>query len=139
MTPTWVAPTIAVALVVIAASFLVIGGVTLAIGIAVRRQSRALRSQIAAFTTEAKSVTGRLRSELLAFADLSADARGRLKNAIETMDGHLKDLDALAEVLQQEAEETALDVAAFVRTVRRSGHILGVARRSVMGRRGSRG
>ena len=139
MTPAWVGPTIAIALVVIAASFLVVGGVTLAIGISLRRQTRALRAQVTAFSTEAKAVTGRVRGELEAFVDLSADARGRLKNAIEVMDGHLKDLDALAEVLQQEAEETALDVAAFVRAVRRSGKILGMARRSVLGRRGTRG
>jgi hypothetical protein len=139
MTPAWVGPTIAIALVVIAASFLLIGGVTLAIGLELRRQSRALKAQIAAFSTEARSVTGRLRRELEGFAELSADARTRIKGAIEVMDGRLRDLDALAEVLQQEAEETALDVASFVRTVRRSGHILGAARRSVLGRRGSKG
>jgi hypothetical protein len=54
------------------------------------------------------------------------------------VDGRLKDLDALAEVLQEEAEATALDVAAFVRTVRRSGKILGAAR-SLTARRRSKG
>ena len=135
MTPSWVAPTIAISLVVIAASFLVMGSVALLIGMGLRKQSRALRAQVAAFTTEARSVTLRLKTELEGFADLSADARGRLKGAIESVDMRLRDLDALVEVVQEEAEETALDVASFIRTVRRTGGILGSARRRLRQRR----
>ena len=136
--PVWVPPTIAIALIVIAASFLVMGAVSLAIGVGLRRQSRAVRAQLTAFTTDAKAVTAKLKGELEGFADLSAEARGKLRGAIDTVDGRLKDLDALVEVLQEEAEETALDVAAFVRTVRRSGAILGAAR-SLRSRRRAKG
>ena len=137
--PLWVGPTVAISLAVIAASFLVMGGVALVIGLGVRKQSRAAREQLAKFTADAKAVTARLKGELEGFADLSAEARGKLRAAIDTVDGRLKDLDALVEVLQQEAEETALDVAAFVRTVRRSGAVLGAARRAVKKRRGAGG
>jgi hypothetical protein len=138
MTPSWVGPTIALSLLVIAASFLVIGGVTLAVGMSLRRHSAALRAQLTSFTADARAVTARLKTELDGFADLSADARGKLKNAIETVDGRLKDLDALVEVMQEEAEETALEVASFVRTVRRTGGILGAARRQLKHRRAAR-
>ncbi|MFI5281014.1 MAG: hypothetical protein ACHQU1_10985 [Gemmatimonadales bacterium] len=135
MTPSWIGPTIAISLVVIAASFLVMGSVALLVGMGLRKQSRALRAQVAAFTLEARGVTLRLKGELEGFADLSADARQRLKGAIDTVDGRLKDLDALVEVVQEEAEETALDVASFIRTVRRTGGILGAARRKLQRRR----
>ncbi len=136
--PDWIAPTIAISLVVIAASFLVMGGVALAIGLGLKRRTAAARAQLVAFTADARTVTTRLKTELEGFADLSAEARAKLRGAIDTVDGRLKDLDALAEVLQEEAEATALDVAAFVRTVRRSGAILGAAR-AMTARRRKRG
>ncbi len=135
MTPPWVAPTIALSLAVIAASFLVMGGVALFIGLGLKRQSAALRAQLSAFTSDARAVTTRLKGELEGFADLSADARQRLSGAIDTVDGRLRDLDALVEVIQEEAEDTALDVASFVRTVRRTGGIIGAARRQLKRRR----
>ncbi len=131
MTPPWIAPTIALSLVIIAVSFLVMGGVALFIGLGLRRQSAALR----AFTSDARAVTMRLKGELEGFADLSADARFRLQGAIESVDGRLRDLDALVEVIQEEAEDTALDVASFVRTVRQTGGIIGAARRQLKRRR----
>lgn len=137
--PAWVGPTVAVSLVVIAASFLVMGGVALAIGLGMRKQSRKARQQLTAFAVDARAVTARLKGELEGFADLSADARRRLRGAIDAVDLRLKDLDALVEVLHQEAEATALDVAAFMRTLRRSGAVLGAARRAVKSRRGDGG
>jgi len=138
MTPSWVGPTIAISLVVIAASFLVIGAVTLLIGLALRRQSAAVRAQIAAVTADARTVTARFRHELEGFADLSVEARAKLRGALDTVDGRLQDLDALVEVLQEEAEETALDAAAFVRTVRRTGGLIGTARKALRRRRRKR-
>ncbi len=135
MTPSWIGPTIAISLVVIAASFLVMGSVALLVGMGLRKQSRALRAQVAAFTGDVRAVTVRLKGEIEGFADISADARQKLKGAIESVDGRLRDLDALVEVVQEEAEETALDVASFIRTVRRTGGILGAARRRLQKRR----
>lgn len=128
MTPAWVGPTIAVSLIVIAASFLVMGGIAIAATVSIRRQSRKAGEKLAAFTAEAKTLTARLKGELEAYADLSGEARTKLRGAIDAVDGRLKDLDALADVLQDELEETALDVASFMRTVRRSGAVLGAAR-----------
>jgi septal ring factor EnvC (AmiA/AmiB activator) len=135
MTPAWVGPTVAISLVVIATSFLVIGGVALAIGLGLRRETRRLKEKITAVTTDARAVTSRLKGELEAFADLSSDARRRITGAIDNVDRRLRDLDALVEVLQEEAEETALDVAALVRTVRRSGRVMMAARRAAARRR----
>ncbi len=133
--PAWVGPTMAISLMVIAASFLVMGGVALAIGIGLRRQVRALKASVSGFAADARAVTARLRGELEGYAALSEEARGKLRGAIDTVDGRLRDLDALVEVLQEEAEATALDVAALVRTVRTSGGIFRAARRSLSRKR----
>lgn len=134
--PGWIGPTMAIALVVIAVSFLVMGGVVLAIGLGVRAKVKAVKEQLAKYNAELKDVTGRLRSEVDGYVNLSAEARGKLRGAIDTVDSRLKDMDALVEVLQVEAEETALDAAAFLRTVRRSGRILGAARGLARRRKG---
>jgi len=135
MTPGWVGPTVAISLVIIAASFLVMGSVVLLTSLSIKKEKSNLKKQLAVVAADAKSVLTRLKGEVEGFADLSAEARGKLRGAIDNVDGRLKDLDALVEVLQEEVEETAIDVAAMVRTVRRSGGILGAARRAMMRRK----
>jgi len=129
--PAWVAPTVAISLVVIAAGMLTVGGVALFIGFGLRRRSREVSAQLSALTSDAKAVAGRLRREIDGFADLSTDARLKLKSAIAAVETRLQDLDALAEVVQEEVQETALSAASLLRTVRRSGRVLGAARRAV--------
>jgi len=133
--PTWVGPTVAVSLVVIATSMLVMGAVAVAIGLGLRRAKRDVAGRFAAFVTDAKTTAARLRSEVDGYAELSAEARGKLRAAVDKVEERLVDLDALVEVLQEEAEETALDVAALVRTARRPAAIFGVARSALRARR----
>jgi len=134
---TWVGPTIAVSLVIIAASFLVMGGVALTLAVGLRRMSREARAKLTALTADARSATARLRGELDGYADLATETRLKLRRGVDAVELRLRDLDALVEVLQEEAEETALDVAAMVRTVRRSGRVLGAARKALRRRRGT--
>ncbi len=132
--PDWVAPTVAISLAVIAGCLVAMGGVALAVGLGLRRRSRALAAQLADVNRDARALAARLRLEVESYADLSADARGRLQGAMTAVQTRLEDLDALADVLQEEVEETALSAASLLRTVRRSGRVLGVARRA-LGRR----
>lgn len=137
--PSWVGPTVAVSLVVTAASLFVMSGVALTVMVQLRRQSRALRAAITSFSNEAKAITAKLRGELDGYVAISEDARSRLRGAITAVDSRLRDLDALVEVLQEEAEETALDTAAFLRTIRRTGGVIGAARRRLARRRQRKG
>lgn len=125
--PGWVGPTVAISLVVIALSFLVMGGVVLVAALVVRSKVKALQAQLAKVSADAKSVTTRLKGELDGFVEISSDTRERLRDAIDTVQTRLQDLDALVEVLQAEAEDTALDAAAFLRTVRGSRRMLSAA------------
>jgi len=133
--PAWVAPTAAIALVVIAASMLVMGGVALAIGFGLRSRSRALSARLTAVTTDARAVLGRLKLEIEGYVDLSGEARAKLRGAMAAVETRLENLDTLADVLQEEVEDTALSAATFMRTVRRSGSVLGAARRAMRRRR----
>jgi hypothetical protein len=129
--PAWIAPTIAVSLVIIAASLLTVGGVALAIGLGLRKKSRAVSAQLSALTSDAKIVAARLRHEVDSYADLSTETRLKLKRAVDAVETRLQHLDALAEVLQEEMDETALGAASLMRTVRNSGKVLGAARRAL--------
>jgi phage baseplate assembly protein W len=136
--PAWVGPTVALSLVVIATSMLVLGGVVLAIGLGLRKARRDIGAKLAVFTADAKAATTRLRTEVEGFADLSGEARIKLRRAVAKVEDRLSDLDALVEVLQEEAEETALDVAALVRTARHPLSVFGVARAALRARRRGR-
>ena len=136
--PVWVAPTVAISLAVIAVCLLAMGGVALAVGLGLRRKSRALTAQLAGVGRDARALAARLRLEVESYADLSADARSRMQGAMTAVQTRLEDLDALAEVLQEEVEETALSAASLLRTVRRSGSVFGAARRALRRRRTAR-
>ena len=129
--PAWVAPTIAIALAVMAVCLLAMGGVAIALGLGLRARTRALSAQLANLTADARAVADRLKVEIEGYVDLSGDARAKLKGALDAVQTRLEDLDSLADVLQDEIEETALSAASLLRTVRRSGAVLGAARRAV--------
>ncbi len=129
--PGWIAPTIAISLVIIAASMLTVGAVALAIGFGLRKKIRAVSAQLSAFTADAKVVAARLRHEVDGYTDLSTEARLKLQRAVDAVEARLQHLDALAEVFQEELDETALSAASFMRTVRNSGQLFGVARRAL--------
>lgn len=133
----WVGPTVAISLVVIAISFLAIGGGTLFLVVVINRQITALKAQLGRITDEARAVTVRIKGEIEGFTEISTEARLKLRRGIDSVEERLQDLDALVEVLQEEAQETALDVAAFVRTARQAGGVLGVARKAFRRRRGA--
>jgi len=67
-----------------------------------------VRQLIAGIKTEADALVGSAR-----------DVRQRIVRAVDAAEDRLTDLDTLAEVMQQELEETALDAAATMRDVRR--------------------
>jgi hypothetical protein len=136
--PAWVAPTIAIAMVVIAACLLAMGAVAVAIGLGLRSRSRAFSAQLTTLTTDARVLLARLKHEVEAYVDLSGEARTKLKGAMSAVETRLEDLDALADVLQEEVQESALSAASLLRTVRRSGSLLGVARRAIKRRRSAR-
>ena len=139
----WVGPTAAISLVIIALSFaaIALGSVMVA---------RAAKKEISEVSDKLEGIRGDLHDAMHAVrtvAETGADLSGKLKDEVEHylvtsrairqdlekgvrhVKGRLADLDALYEVVHDEVEDTALDVAAKVRTVREGAGMVGRLRR----------
>ena len=149
-TPSWVGPTVAIALVVIALGFIAIAAAVVMAGRVAGRQAERLTSEVASLrkdlapTIEAVNqvagsgaeVGGRLKEEILAVVDVSRRLRRQAVRGARRVEGRLEELDALYEVVSTEVTETALDVAATIRSVRTGASALSrIKRFLVRGRR----
>lgn len=139
----WVGPTMAISLVVIALSIL--GGAA-ALGIAALRLSTQAKKIMALadglqddvaqalkavrrLTEQAQDLMVLVRHEAGAFAQTSRRVRRKLVRGVDRVEGKLSDLETLYDLVHGEVEDTALDVAATLRSVRRGNGMLGRVRR----------
>ena len=146
----WVGPTGAIALVVIALAFAIIAGVALMLARVASQEIRELRQELARIRAELSPALHALQRVADAGVDLSNDVREEvqlyleksrflredLDRGVRRLKGRLADLDALYEVVHGEVEDTALDVAARLRSLRNGTRIVTRLRRFlVRGRR----
>jgi hypothetical protein len=143
VSPGWVGPTVAIALVVVAVSF-----VGIAVGILVvasrligpvKQLSRIIQSSQEDLAESLKGLRHLIeqsqelllvvRNEAGAFAHTSRRLRRRFLKGADRLEARLADLETLYDVVHEEVEETALDVAAALRSVRRGSGVLGRIRR----------
>jgi hypothetical protein len=141
--PAWVGPTVAISLVVIALAFAAIGvAVTLLARTAIR-EVRELREEVAPAISAVRRITdagadlsGDIKQEVREYLATSRAVRRDLERGVYQVKSRLADLDALYEVVHEEVEDTALDVAARVRAVRNgAGMVSRIRRWLVRGRR----
>jgi hypothetical protein len=142
--PGWVGPTVAISLVIIALAYGAIAAVVL---LAVRRTARELAELRREIGPAIQAVNGiaqtgseigaRVKDEALAVLDTSRRLRRGAIRGARRLQGRLEDLDALYEVVHGEVENTALDVAATLRTVRTGASALSRIKRLLF-RGGSR-
>lgn len=141
--PAWVGPTVAISLVVIALAFAAIGvAVTLLARTAIR-EVRELREEVAPAISAVRRITdagadlsGDIKQEVQEYLATSRAVRRDLERGVYQVKSRLADLDALYEVVHEEVEDTALDVAARVRAVRNgAGMVSRIRRWLVRGRR----
>jgi uncharacterized protein YoxC len=141
--PEWVGPTMAISLAVIALSFL---GIALAVAIAALKLTgqvkkvgtlvdglqddiaRTLKA-VRRLTEQGQDVMVVVRQETGAFAQTSRRLRRKLVRAADRVELKLEELETLYDVVHDEVEGTALDVAAALRSVRRGNGMLGRVRR----------
>jgi len=133
-TPAWVGPTMAVSLGIIAAAFAVIGIVTAAVGWALYKQIVSLRAQMEGLQDDLKRTTKSIRKgardvrgvtrlvhdQVAGFASTGEEMRDRVLGAADRVQTRLQDLEALYDVVYEEVADTALDVAAGVRSFKRN-------------------
>ena len=141
--PAWIGPTVAISLVVIALAFAAIGvAVTLLARTAIR-ELRELREEVAPAISAVRRITdagadlsGDIKQEVQEYLATSRAVRRDLERGVYEVKSRLADLDALYEVVHEEVEDTALDVAARVRAVRNgAGMVSRIRRWLVRGRR----
>lgn len=141
--PAWIGPTVAISLVVIALAFAAIG---VAVALLVRtaiREVRELREEVAPAISAVRRITdagadlsGDIKQEVQEYLATSRAVRRDLERGVYQVKSRLADLDALYEVVHEEVEDTALDVAARVRAVRNgAGMVSRIRRWLVRGRR----
>ena len=134
--PGWIAPTVALSLLVIALSFLAIGIAVALMARTAARQLKAVKEEIAPALASLRRITeagaeasGDIREELDEYLATSRALRHDLERGVRQVKGRLADLDALYEVVHEEVEDTALDVVAGVRSVRNGAGMISRIRR----------
>jgi uncharacterized protein YoxC len=145
-TPDWVGPTVAISLAVLALSFL---GMAIAVAVAAFRVAAqakkvgalvdGLQDDIAStlkrvrnLTEQAQDVMVLVRHETGAFAQTARRLRRKTVRAADRIEAKLQDLETLYDVVHDEVEDTALDVAAGLRSLRRGNGMLGRVRRMLV-------
>jgi len=142
-TPDWVGPTVAISLAVLALSFL---GMAVAVAVAAFRVAKqakkvgglvdGLQDDIARtlkgvrnLTEQAQEVMVLVRHETGAFAQTARRLRRKTVRAVDRIEAKLEDLETLYDVIHDEVEGSALDLAAALRSLRRGNGMLGKVRR----------
>ncbi len=87
--------------------------------------------------SDASGVVSVIKTEVDGLADTSQGIRKRAENMAISVEDRLRDIEALIDVVQEEVEDTALDIAAALRTTRRGGKLFKRVKRALL-RKGRR-
>jgi len=135
MLPSWVGVVSAISLAIIALAALVTAGAITAAALGVRTAVRALKGFAGPAIADVRQLIGSIKIEADALVGASRDVRQRIVRAADAAEDRLTDLDTLAEVMQQELEETALDAATTMRDVRRGLSVWRWSRKLLKGKK----
>lgn len=141
----WVGPTVAISLAVLALSFLGIAITVAVIGFRLGGQARRVGllvdglqgdlgrtlKAVRRLTDQAQDILVLVRHEAGAYAQTGRRLRRQVTRGADRIQEKLADLEALYDVVHEEVEGTALDVAATLRSVRSGNGMLGRVRRLV--------
>ncbi len=144
--PDWVAPTAAISLVVIAVSLLAAAAALVYAALRIVGETRKLGTMIQGYqedvahtlagarrlTDQGQDLLVLLRQEVGAFTQTSRRVRRKLIRGVDNIEAKLTDLETLYELVHEEVEDTALDVAAALRTSREGNGMLGRVRRLIV-------
>ena len=145
----WVGPTMAIALAIIALSFV---AVAVALMLVLSRLvqpllelSRVIHNLqddlswsvkgVRQLTDQSQELLALVRQEAGAFAHAGRRLRRQVVKGADRVQAKLEDLETLYDVVHDEVEDTALDVAAVLRSVRQGNGVLGRIRRLLVSRR----
>jgi hypothetical protein len=141
-----VGPTAAISLVVVAVSMVGAAAVLAYAGLRIVAETRKLSTMIQGYQEDVsqalagarrlldqgQDVMVLLRQEIGAFTQTSRRIRRKLVRGVDSIENKLADLETLYELVHEEVEDTALDVAAALRTSREGNGMLGRVRRLIV-------
>ena len=84
---------------------------------------------------DAGKIVSQLRGEVEQIVATSRDLRTRAGGAAISLEERARDLEAVLDILQDEVEDTALDVAAALRATRRGTSVIRAVKRAFLRRR----
>ena len=141
--PGWVGPTMAISLVIIALAFAAIAAGSVLVARAAKQEISEVSEKLEGIRGDlhdamhavrrvaerGEDLSGKVKEEVEHYLEVSRSVRKDLDHGIRRLKTRLADLDALYEVVHDEVEDTALDVAARVRSVRDGSRVMGRLRR----------
>jgi hypothetical protein len=144
--PDWVGPTVAISLAVIAVTVVAVAAVQAYTALRLVQEARKLSTMIQGYqddVTQTLAGARRLadqgqdllvlvRQEIGAFTQTSRRIRRKLVRGVDNIEAKLTDLETLYDLVHEEVEDTALDVAAALRTSREGNGMLGRVRRLIV-------
>lgn len=119
MIPTWAAVVTALSLLVIALAAIVVAFAAVISALGFRATLGFFKQLAAPAVDDVRGLLGTIRAEADALVGTSKDIRMKIVQATDAAELRLSNLAALVDVLQEEADDVALDAAAAVRSVRR--------------------
>lgn len=145
----WVGPTMAISLAIVAASFITIAVIVVITAKSLKETSVSVAETVDRLEQDAspalqaardilrdgKDVSGMVRKEAKSIVRTSKRIRKQARSGATRIEERLEDLDSLYEVVYEEVEDTALGVAATLRTARRARKLLSPLSRLWRGRR----
>lgn len=135
MIPTWVAVVTGISLAILALAAIAIALSSVIAVLALRTALRVLEGLAGPALGDVRQLVATIRAEADGLVGTSRELRTRILKAADGAEERLADLDALFEVVQDEVETTALDIAATLRNVRRGLTVLEWGRRALKRRR----
>jgi hypothetical protein len=145
-TPDWVGPAVAISLVVIAVTVVGTAAVRIYTALRIVGETRKVSTMIQGHQEDvAQALAGArrladqgqdllvlIRQEIGAFTQTSRRIRRKLVRGVDNIEAKLADLETLYDLVHEEVEDTALDVAAALRTSREGNGMLGRVRRMIV-------
>lgn len=147
--PGWVGPTVAISLVIVALSFVAVAAALVVVLTRLveplHQLSRVVQNLqedlswsvkgMRQLTDQSQELLALVRQEAGAFAHAGRRLRRQVVKGADRIQAKLEDLETLYDVVHEEVEDTALDVAAVLRSVRQGNGVLGRVRRLLVSRR----
>lgn len=105
------------------------------VGRLIEQDGRPALQSVRSAAEDASRVVASVRDEVNGIVDASRRIRSQATEAADRIADRVRDVEVVLDILQEEVEDTALDVAAALRATRRGAGVFRSLKRAILGRR----